>query len=496
MFDPQLIIDFRKRAAASAIASPVPTLGKVHQPQQISNAPSPHPPTQTATQAAPGARDPHPQNTLSSAVTTTVPAVSQQPKTQQVSTSVPKAAPAVNTVQQGIGTSVPGASSAPLKNAPATPAVQNPLERIQANDPRLSNQGFHAFTQQNGVPKQYQDDWRQYAQQNNIARDDNWTNNYRRFILSKYENDQAQGSSSSPVWQESRNVQQQRMQQMKDLSARQKELQQDMETLRKWKGGIDTTMNVLDWVPVVGSAARAGEGFGNAFGGNQSWGSALGNAAWRLPLGVAEGLGAGVLTKGYKAMRAGVPLATEFAPQLARAGQYGGKALAAAEQAGSRLMNGAKNVIGPRWKNVAQRVSDWRRGVVRPEIVDDVGRFGNRMRNVTPGARQEIIQAGGRAAGRAIPDAAAAASRWKIPTWAKRVGGFGRDYLAFEGLSNLFGGSGQAAASTGAAGAGAGGINPLAAMMSGMGGAGGMNMFRPRTYGDEIREALASRRFY
>lgn len=497
MFDPQLMIAFRKRAAsASTVVSPVPTLGKVHQPQQISNAPSYHPPTQTATQTAPGARDPHPQNTLSSSVNMAAPSASPQPKSQQPTTSLPKAAPAVNTIQQGLGTSVPGAAEAvQLQQTATAPVAQNPLESVQANDPRLSNQGFHAFTSQNGVPSSYQQEWRQYAQKNNIQRDDNWTNNYRRFILSKYDKDQAQGSVTNPVWQESRNIQQQRAQQMQDLSARQKELQQDMETLGKWKRGIDTTLDVLDWVPVVGSAARAGEGFGNAFGGNQSWGSALGNAAWRIPLGVAEGLGAGALTKGYKAMRAGVPLATEFAPQLARVGQYGGKALAAAEQAGSRLVNGAKNVVGPRWRSVADRVSDWRRGVVRPEIVENTGRFGNTMRNVTPGARQEIVQAGRQAAGRTIPEAAATAGRWRIPPWVKGVGRTGRDYLAFEGLSNLIGGSSQAAAA-GAAGAGAGVVNPLAAMMAGMGGMNGMNMFRPRTYGDEIREALASRRFY
>lgn len=499
MFDPQLMIAFRKRAAsASTIVSPVPTLGKVHQPQQISNAPSYHPPTQTATQTAPGARDPHPQNTLSSSVNIASPPASPQPKSQQSSTALSKAAPAVNTVQQGLGTSIPGAAN-PVQSQPqqkaTAPVVQDPLERVQANDPRLSNQSFRAFTSQNGVPKSYQQEWRQYAQQHNIPQDDNWTNNYRRFILSKYDSDHAQGAASNPVWQESRNIQQQRIQESQALSARHKELQQEMETLGKWKRGIDTTMDVLDWVPVVGSAARAGEGFGNAIGGNQSWGSALGNAAWRIPLGVAEGFGAGALTKGYRAMRAGVPLATEFAPQLARVGQYGGKALSAAEQAGSRLVNGAKNVLGPRWKNVAERVNDWRRGVVRPEIVENTaGRFGNTMRNVTPGARQEIIQAGRQAAGRTIPEAAFAAGRWKIPPWVKGVGRFGRDYLAFEGLSNLIGGgSGQAAAAAGAAGAG---VNPLAATMAGMGSMSGMNMFRPRTYGDEIREALASRRFY
>ena len=498
MFDPQLMIAFRKRAAsASTVVSPVPTLGKVHQPQQISNAPSYHPPTQTATQTAPGARDPHPQNTLSSSVNMAAPSASPQPKSNQPASALPKAAPAVNTVQQGLGTSIPGAAtSTQPQQAVTTPAVQNPLERVQVNDPRLSNQGFHAFTSQNGVPKSYQKEWEQYAKENNIPRDDTWTNNYRRYILSKYDSDQTQGSASNPVWQEARNIQQQRIQESQALSARHKELQQEMETLGKWKRGIDTTMDVLDWVPVVGNAARAGEGLGNAFGGNQSWGSALGNAAWRIPLGVAEGFGVGALTKGYKAMRAGVPLATEFAPQIARVGQYGGKALAAAEQAGSRLVNGAKNVIGPRWRSTAQRISDWRRGVVRPEIVENTGRFGNTMRNVTPGARQEIIQAGRQAAGRTIPEAASAAGRWKIPPWAKGVGRFGRDYLAFEGLSNLIGGSGQAAAAAGAAGAGAGGVNPLAAMMAGMGGMNGMNMFRPRTYGDEIREALASRRFY
>lgn len=487
MFDPQLIIDFRKRAVASAIASPVPTLGKVHQPQQISNAPSPHPPTQTATQAAPGARDPHPQNTLSSAVTTTAPAVSQKPKTQQISTSVPKAAPAVNTVQQGIGTSVPGASPSPLKNAPATPAVQNPLERIQANDPRLSNQGFHAFTQQNGVPKQYQDDWRQYAQQNNIARDDNWTNNYRRFILSKYENDQAQGSSSSPVWQESRNVQQQRMQQMKDLSARQKELQQDMETLRKWKGGIDTTMNVLDWVPVVGSAARAGEGFGNAFGGNQSWGSALGNAAWRIPLGVAEGLGAGALTKGYKAVRAGVPLATEFAPQLARVGQYGGRALGVAERAGTKAYNAATTAIQRGRNEALSRYAGHQ--LTRGKMVEPAMRQFQRAVGGNAANTPRWLMQGANAGGGAVRNA------WnKIPRWVKWTGGNVGLPLALTGAMNSMGGAGSAQQAASAAGGM--GWNPLTALMSGMGGAGGMNMFRPRTYGDEIREALASRRFY
>lgn len=474
MFDPRLMHEYQKQAAGSAVASPVPTLGKVHQPQQISNAPSYHAPTQTATQTAPGARDPHPQNILSSSVKTTAPVAASAPKQQSQQESLPKASPAVNTVggQQQV-TALP-------------PMQKSPLESIQASDPRLSNQGFHSFVGQNGVPKQYADEWRTYAQQNNIARDENWTNNYRRFILSKYEADQAQGASSSPVWQESRNLQQQRQQESAALSARSRELQQDMERLQKWKSGIDTTLNVVDWVPVVGQAARAGEGFGNAIGGNQSWGSAIGNAAWRVPLGVVEGLGAGALTKGYRAVRSGVPLATEFAPQIARVGQYGGRALGVAERAGTKAYNAATTAIQRGRNEVLSRYAG--RQLTRGKMVEPTMRQFQRAVGGNAANTPRWLMQGANAGGGAIRNA------WnKIPRWVKWTGGNVGIPLAITGAMNSMGGAGAGAAQQAAAAeAGGMGWNPLTAMMAGAGG----GMFRPRTYGDEIREALASRKFY
>lgn len=471
MFDPSLMYDYQKQAAGSATASPVPTLGKVHQPQQISNAPSYHSPTQTATQAAPGARDPHPQNILSSSVKTTAPAASST-SSQPPQESLPKAAPAVNTVEG-------------QRQVTALPPVQkSPLESIQASDPRLSNQGFHSFVGQNGVPKQYAEDWRNYAKQNNIARDDNWTNNYRRFILSKYESDQAQGSASSPVWQESRTLQQQRQQESAALTERSRELQKDMESLQKWKSGIDTTLKVTDFVPVVGNAARAGEGFGNAIGGNQSWGSAAGNAAWRIPLGVAEGLGIGVLTKGYRAARAGVPLTAEFAPQIARAGQYGGRALGLAEQAGTKAYNAAATAVQRGRNELLSRYAG--RQLTKGKMVEPTMRQFQRAVGGNAANTPRWLAQGANAGGGAVRNA------WnKIPRWVKWTGGNVGIPLALTGAMNS-GGGGAAQQTAAAAAAGGMGWNPLTAMMAGAGG----GMLRPRTYGDEIREALASRKFY